>query len=285
MTIAELHKNFKIELDKSSNSGYPAFLPEEVDYWLNSAIMRFVKTRTSGLNVHKAGFQSNQKRTDDLKGLIKTKKYDALTYLTVEKAYSIEYPSDYMHLVGEAVYCISNDQCWPKTETGTPIPQRSDIIEATIENIDSKLSNKLSDHRLNRGSVKPIRLQSDNLIYLYTDGNYSIEKYLMTYIKTPNKIDSYSVSKGDFNPATSYIKGDVVKFDSRYMLCVNPHLGAFDSLNFSRIKDISKVNTEEVVEFLGSTMDEIVVLAVRLALENISEQRYQSYAQESQLAE
>lgn len=39
MTRDQLHINFKIAMDKNSQSiafgGCPAFLPEEIDYWLN----------------------------------------------------------------------------------------------------------------------------------------------------------------------------------------------------------------------------------------------------------
>jgi len=39
MTRAEFHKYFKIAMDKSSQSlnfgGCPAFLDDEIDYWLN----------------------------------------------------------------------------------------------------------------------------------------------------------------------------------------------------------------------------------------------------------
>jgi hypothetical protein len=285
MTIAELHRGFKIELDKSTNSGYPAFLPEEIDYWLNAAVTRFIKTRISGLNSHRAGFQANQKRTDDLKALVVTTVYSNISFDSNEFKYSVSYPENYMHMVGEAAYCWSSSICWPRTTQGDPKVIRTDVIEATIENMDSKLANTLSDHRLNRGKAKPIRVQKDNKIFLYTDGNYSVDKYEMTYIKTPSKIDSYSILKGDFSQSVSYIPGDVVRFERKYYICKTASLGAFAPSKFILVKDISSVNTNKLESFLSTTADEILVLAVRLALENISEPRHQSYSQESQLVE
>jgi hypothetical protein len=42
MTRDQLHIAFKIEMDKNSNNvafgSYPAFLPEEIDYWLNQGM-------------------------------------------------------------------------------------------------------------------------------------------------------------------------------------------------------------------------------------------------------
>ena len=285
MKISEIHRNFKIELDKESNSGYPSFLPEEIDYWVNSAILRFTKTRISGLNTHAAGFQSNQKRTDDLKGLVVTTTYFDIDYNNESRSYSMDYPEDYMYMLGESAYIYSSDKCWPKTINGNPEIKRTDVMEATIENIDSKLSNSLSDHRLNRGKARPIRLQSDNKIYLYTDGNYFVDKYLMTYISMPAKVNAYSVISGEFSTSASYAKGDVVSMAGKNYICTSPSTGSFDPAKFSIVKDISSVNHTDYDLFMDSVMYEIVILAVKLALENISEPRYQSYSQEAQLAE
>ena len=51
MKIGEAHIAFNLELDKSSISGYPSFLPEEKDYFLNLAIKRIYKTKYSGANI------------------------------------------------------------------------------------------------------------------------------------------------------------------------------------------------------------------------------------------
>lgn len=52
MTRDELHIAFKIEMDKNSQStaygGCPAFLPEEVDYWLNKGYYDVLTTKFSG---------------------------------------------------------------------------------------------------------------------------------------------------------------------------------------------------------------------------------------------
>lgn len=70
MTISEMHTAFKVELDKTSSLELPAFEPEEIDYWLNQGISKFVKNRYDGLNSKNKGFEQSQKRTDDLAPLI-----------------------------------------------------------------------------------------------------------------------------------------------------------------------------------------------------------------------
>jgi hypothetical protein len=233
MTLTELHRNFKIELDKSEISSYPSFLPEEIDYWLNSSIERFIKSRYSGRNLYRTGFQQNQKRTEDLRTLVVERPYD-VSNVTQGFDYSIEvdYPSDYFIAVGETAFITSTSELWPE-KNGQKTVLRTDVIESTIEDIDSKLKSKLSEHNLNGDSAKPIRLFVNNHIRLYTDGNYSIQKYVLTYIKMPEKLDWYSST-------------------------------------------VSRTST--ITTLPDHTWSEIVVEAVSLALENISDIRINSYA-------
>jgi len=309
MTIFELHRNFKIELDKSEITSYPSFLPEEIDYWFNTAIERFIKTRYSGLNIHKSGFQQDQKRSDDLRSVITSKEYireipalvdysatyrkgDIVMYSDrfyecaaqyslgadiqyegqnwiLHKDMSVEYPSDYWIGLGEHASIMY-------TSNLTPIYKyRNDVIEATIENIDSKINNRLSDHILHNGSAKPIRLYSNNSIALYTDGNYIVSAYVIDYIKSPEKLDIYKYPL--FNESNVYNIGAKVLYNGEHYSCtLRSNSVPFSSSNFTKI----------LISIMPDhTWDEITVLAVRLAIENISGDRYQTYSVESQATE
>ena len=70
MNINEMHIDFDLELDKTSNLESPAFEPEEKDAWINKAIRKFVKTRYSGINIKRESFEQTQKRIDDLRSLV-----------------------------------------------------------------------------------------------------------------------------------------------------------------------------------------------------------------------
>ena len=61
-----MHTALKLGLDKSEDLSYPHFEAEELDFWLNESVDRFIKTRYSGSNVKGTGFEEAQKRTDDL---------------------------------------------------------------------------------------------------------------------------------------------------------------------------------------------------------------------------
>ena len=72
MTIAEAHIEFDVTLDKRFTSQTPEFPPEIIDYFLREAQARYVKTRYSPNNIYQAGFEEIQKRTDDLRNIVKT---------------------------------------------------------------------------------------------------------------------------------------------------------------------------------------------------------------------
>lgn len=68
MRIDQMHYNFELELDRVSSNDRPDFMPWEIDEYLNKAIWKFVKTRY-GINQQKSGFETNQKRIDELSSL------------------------------------------------------------------------------------------------------------------------------------------------------------------------------------------------------------------------
>ena len=312
MNIIRLHKNFDLEVDKNSGiSAYPSFLPEEKDYFLNVAAERLIKTRYSGLNVHKTGFQHDQKRSDDFRTLtarstivtdtpyyniyVQYKLNDRVMYkgilfecLVDESTvgpfnafewsrvyiFKYNYPSDYLIGLGEAATIAYFTNVGVDAYSKDVVMQ-NDVIEATIENVDSKLNNKLSDHLLNHGKAKPIRCYVDGAIFLYTDGNYIVDSYRIDYIKKPEAINYYSYAS--FSSSTAYKKGDRVRYGLLEYICnEDVDAGAWDA---------SKFDESSLTTFPDHLWDEIIVSAVRIALENISEARYQTYAQESQLAE
>lgn len=83
MTVQELHKNFKVQMDKNAESvafgGCPAFLPEEIDLFLNQAYIEVISNKFTGNNVIQKSFEEGTKRVSDLQNLIKTDKEVAAT--------------------------------------------------------------------------------------------------------------------------------------------------------------------------------------------------------------
>lgn len=291
MTISDFHIAFKLELDKTNSLSYPSFEPEEIDYWLNNAIRKFVKTRAYGTNPKRLAFQQDQKRSDDLRSTF-TDMVKVLTSndLVDINTYIVQYPTDYWFGLGENVDITFNDAL-DISHTYT-----YDVTEATIDNYNSKLENSLSEYRLNNNKAKPIRFyNSDNTICLITDGNYTLSAYYLTYIKKPLVIDWYNPFKllSTLVPNKQYAKGSIIWGTSGnlikyYMTTIDNQSFAnmqevVDAVASNLVLDIPYTTVTSLTEYTylpEHTHDEVIKLAVQMALENISDQRYQTYSSE-----
>lgn len=231
MTVSDLHKSFKMELDKwDSISSVPSFTGREIDYWLNSYTLRLIKTRVSGLNIYRTGAEQSQKRIDDLRSLTVRVTWsgddvDSDEYFSLP-AKSIEYPNDYLIMLSDTARISVG-------ESNLVV----NPIECTSQDIDSRLRNSLSEHNLHNGTARPLRISINNRILIIHTFDYRIESYSMVYVRMPEK----------FN--------------------------------------IEASPNDEITFLPNHLLDEIVVGAARLALENISDSRYSTYSQESQLVE
>lgn len=83
MTVSEIHKAFKVMMDKNAEAvafgGCPAFLPDEIDLFLNQAFIEIISNKFTGQNVLQTPFEGSVKRIADLEALVKTDTDIALT--------------------------------------------------------------------------------------------------------------------------------------------------------------------------------------------------------------
>ena len=176
MKFIELQEAFELEIDQlDSNITKPT--TSDTEYWLMAGLDKFIKTRYSGINFKRTGFEQDQKRIDDLRTLVTNKNYQ---FTVFPEEYTVTLPSDYMLTLGETAIIYSNTTCWPVGPNGQPRTKHVDVLEATIENIDRQRQNSLS--------ARPLRLYQGNEIHLYTDGNYNIKNYTLTYLRSPKRI-------------------------------------------------------------------------------------------------
>jgi len=229
MTVSQMHTAFRLELDKVNSLQYPDFTSIEVDYWLNRAIREFVKTRYSGLNPKREGFEQTQKRIDDLRTLVREVTVPCTIigsikphgFVLTDGFSNVEFSTagSYWLSLGEEV-----DLMLPGS-----IRIVSGVTEVTADEYRFALDNPYSPHIVHYNQAKPLRLFYNNTIEFISDGTYSV---LNAYVR--------------------YIKAPIIVVYSTLIDCDLPE----------------------------HTHDEIVSLSVRLALENIEQPRYQSYAQE-----
>lgn len=201
--------------------------------FINEAIDKFYKTRYSGINSKSEGFEQSQKRIDDLRSLVKTEEYFAIT--NTDNRYEVELPNDYVMLLGDTagIQPIDdyNDPCWKRNEDGDYIIKRNDTIEATIETIDRQLGNSLSEHRLKYCTARPLRLIQGNKIYLYTDGKYKVSEYTITYLSKPVLLDSKNITNTEYTSLPEHTHMEIVKMAVQLYLATKPmeHYSAYSA--------------------------------------------------------
>ena len=184
MSPREMQYSFEYGVNKYDSSD--SVDSSVVFYWLNEAQERIIKTRYSGVNPKGESFEESQKRTDDLRTLIK----ESRVYLTsgidgINKpnSYIAALPADYMLMVGEEVLIQFNDL----TNT-LAITKRVGVTESSSNTYSNQVNDPYSEHRLHYEIAKPLRLFKDNYVELVTDGNYIINFYYIRYIKLPTNI-------------------------------------------------------------------------------------------------
>ena len=182
MTIAEMHREFKLGLDKVDSLSYPNFLPEEIDTLFNVAQEKFVKQRAYANNFRRSGLEETQKRLDDIRNLLTNYETSTLTQTSSNKpnGFFVSLPSDYKFAVEEEaniqfVDCNDNQ-----------VTERADVVPITHDRynkIKRDPFNKPDDFEIHRlGFSRVSNVESFELIT--GDGN-TITTYYLRYIKEP----------------------------------------------------------------------------------------------------
>ncbi len=169
---------FKFGLDKFASLGLPNFQNEEIYLILNQAQERFIKQRYGTTNVKKFGFESIQKRTEDLKNVVKNANLtpsatssDNISNL----AQFVTLPDDYWISVFERakiqyLNCtgqLTTDTCW--------------IKEDTHENYNFIIDNPYE--RPNKDKV--VKLMAQGKAELIHSSDVTLLEYNLRYIRKP----------------------------------------------------------------------------------------------------
>lgn len=202
--------------------------------FINEAIDKFYKTRYSGINFKAQGFEQTQKRIDDLRTLIKNKKYTEDSINKSDRnSYSVELPEDYVLLLGDTagIQPSNLNECWETNERGEYIIKYTDTLESTIETLDRQLSNSLSEHKLKYCQARPLKLIQDNNVILYTDGKYKVSEYEITYLAKPSKINSSNITNTEYTDLPEHTHMEIVKMAIQIYLATKPmqHYNAYSN--------------------------------------------------------
>lgn len=234
------NRGFQIEFERRLQLMDPNLVIKEkltsdtIISFINEAIDKFYKTRYSGVNFKAQGFEQTQKRIDDLRTLIKNKKYtEGSINKSDRNSYSVELPEDYVLLLGDTagIQPSNLNECWETNERGEYIIKYTDTLESTIETLDRQLGNSLSEHKLKYCQARPLKLIQDNNVILYTDGNYKISEYQITYLAKPSKIDSSNITNLEYTDLPEHTHMEIVKMAIQIYLATKPmqHYNAYSN--------------------------------------------------------
>lgn len=233
-------REFQIEFERRLQLMDPNLVIKEkltsdtIISFINEAIDKFYKTRYSGINFKAQGFEQTQKRIDDLRTLIKNKKYtEGSINKSDRNSYSVELPEDYVLLLGDTagIQPSNLNECWETNERGEYIIKYTDTLESTIETLDRQLGNSLSEHKLKYCQARPLKLIQDNNVILYTDGNYKISEYQITYLAKPSKIDPSNITNTEYTDLPEHTHMEIVKMAIQIYLATKPmqHYNAYSN--------------------------------------------------------
>ena len=228
MTVAEMHIQFKVGLDKTDSLNYPNFEPEEIDLWLNKAQEKFIKTRYSH-DVKRETFEETQKRTDDLREVVQEVSLTPAGVQDPIKPNGVLFTLPDGTFGGFPIYWFAvNEECrikWQNCQNETVYRRKR------VKPIQHDDYNKIIGDPFNKPDKnKIVRLMHGGSAELIGDGTYIITGYLLRYIKRPEQIN---------------------------------------------------LANNDDCELADHTHDEIVTLAVGMALENTANPRFQSHMVEA----
>lgn len=222
MTNIGLQEAFEIEIKKlDDNLTKPTSNISE--YFLNAGLDKYWKSRYSNNNFKGEGFEQTQKRIDDLRTLVTKLTYSNSQITSVSKyEFTVVLPDNYLVLLGDTASIAPSDgmvnDCWDKDTNGNYILRDTDTIEGTIETVDRIKENSLSEYHLHYTKAKPIRLIANNNIILYTDGQYKVSKYNISYLRQPEKINIHNNPFVEYTDMPEHTHIEIVKMAAQLYL-------------------------------------------------------------------
>ena len=184
MTAAEFHTNFKFRMDKLDSLNYPGFESTEIDMLLNQAQERFVKQRYGINNNKRQSFEETQKRTDDLRNIVKRVSITPQATQAANKPNGVfvQLPTT----LNQEFWFAVNEEC---DITYEDCHEEDVTVRVPIRPIQHDDYNKtIKDPFDKPWKEEIIRLASDTFYELISDTGITIGTYYLTYLKKPINI-------------------------------------------------------------------------------------------------
>lgn len=199
MTIQEMHRTFRFLYDKMDGLNYPNVLPEEIDLLLNKSQENIIKQRYGSNNLKKESFEQTEKRTQDIKKLIRQLNYipdPSYEFNTYYNTYNIDtqYQTDIWFIIWEKAYitCTScNKEVYRPVATYGLGPSNQVINGLEVE-VRPTTHLELEKNRRNAfkgpDHTKVLRVTFNDKIEIIPADDCTLLYYIMRYIKKPVKM-------------------------------------------------------------------------------------------------
>ena len=202
MRAVDLIASFELEINKL-NDAINKPLTDDSLYWINQAVVKFVKDRFNGNAPKRTSYEQNEKRTRDLINLLKeskTTEFTVSSHVNYDQ-YEYHYPSDMMFVLNEDVVI---DSINGGSEMDTC------VFECTADSFMYRINNKLTDFHYRFHRARPLRIRTKDGFRLLTDKNYKIQSYTLGYLKVPTEITNEDPFK-DYEDFEDYTWLEITK--------------------------------------------------------------------------
>lgn len=182
MRCIDLIASFELEINKLDDALEKPVTDDSV-YWINQAVMKFVKDRFNGNAPKRTSYEQNEKRTRDLINLLK----EDVRNIEIEDkshynydSYEYTYPSDMLYVLNEDVII---------SDTNDDYLMDTCVFECTADNFMYRINNSLTDFHYRYHRARPLRVRTKDGFKLLTDKKYKIHRYTLGYLKVPTEIN------------------------------------------------------------------------------------------------
>jgi hypothetical protein len=202
MRAVDLIASFELEINKLDDAINKPLTDDSL-YWINQAIVKFVKDRFNGNAPKRTSYEQNEKRTRDLINLLredKTKEFTVSSHVNYDQ-YEYHYPSDMMFVLNEDVVIDSINGGYEMDTC---------VFECTADSFMYRINNKLTDFHYRFHRARPLRIRTKDGFRLLTDKNYKIQSYTLGYLKVPTEITNEDPFK-DYEDFEDYTWLEITK--------------------------------------------------------------------------
>lgn len=191
MNIKQMQYEFQMQMNQFNEA--LQLDSDDIEYWLNKAQIDLVKERYNGFNRLRRGFEQSQERIDDLRVLIErdhqidTQHQPNISGTSGFEADVAQFPENYMFLISHKSRIFYK---YPEINW-TLANGKRETSEGTLKVVLNRVSQSddiykmLSDPFNKPKPSSPISVIADNLIYVFTDKTFIVDKVLIDYLRLP----------------------------------------------------------------------------------------------------